>query len=38
MQIVAFDKDDKADNTGKTPITWIVKNRVSGLHTNMNPV
>lgn len=36
MQIVAFDADNKADGSGKAPITWISKELLATLHS-MNP-
>lgn len=36
MQIVAFDTDNLADNTGKAPITWISKELLASTH-RMNP-
>ena len=37
MQIAAFDADDKADGTGKAPITWIGRELLKTSH-RMNPV
>ena len=37
MQIVAFDADDKADGSGKAPISWISKELLKSGH-RMNPV
>lgn len=36
MQIAAFDADDKADGTGKAPITWIGRELPKTFH-RMNP-
>ena len=36
MQIVAFDTDDKADGSGKAPITWIAEHILETSH-RMNP-
>ena len=36
MQLVAFDTDDKADGTGKAPMTWIMKDLLPTQH-RMNP-
>lgn len=36
MQIVAFDADDKADGSGKAPISWISKELLATAHI-MNP-
>ena len=36
MQLVAFDTDDKADGTGKAPMTWIMKDLLPTTH-RMNP-
>ena len=36
MQIVAFDTDDKADGSGKAPITWIAEHVLETSH-RMNP-
>lgn len=36
MQIVAFDTDEKADDTGKAPITWIAKELLA-TQRRMNP-
>lgn len=36
MEIVAFDADDKADGSGKAPITWISKELLATSH-RMNP-
>jgi len=36
MQIVAFDMDDKADGSGKAPITWIAEHILETSH-RMNP-
>ena len=36
MQLVAFDTDDKADGTGKAPMTWIMKDLLLTTH-RMNP-
>lgn len=36
MQIAAFDKDDKADGSGKAPISWISKELLASSH-RMNP-
>lgn len=36
MQLVAFDADDKADGTGKAPMTWVMKDLLPTTH-RMNP-
>lgn len=36
MQIAGFDVDDKADGTGKAPITWIAQNPLYNKH-RINP-
>ena len=36
MQLVAFDTDDKADGSGKAPMTWIMNDLLSTVH-RMNP-
>lgn len=36
MQLVAFDTDDKADGSGKAPMTWIMKDLLKTTH-RMNP-
>lgn len=36
MQLVAFDADDKADGTGKAPMTWVMKDLLPTIH-RMNP-
>ena len=36
MQLVAFDTDDKADGSGKAPMTWIMKDLLPTTH-RMNP-
>ena len=36
MQLVAFDADDKADGSGKAPMTWIMNDLLSTVH-RMNP-
>ena len=36
MQLVAFDTDDKADESGKAPMTWIMKDLLPTTH-RMNP-
>lgn len=36
MELVAFDADDKADGTGKAPMTWIMKDLLNTTH-RMNP-
>lgn len=36
MQLVAFDADDKADGSGKAPMTWVMKDLLKTNH-RMNP-
>ena len=36
MQLVAFDTDDRADGTGKAPMTWVMKDLLPTYH-RMNP-
>ena len=36
MQLVAFDADDKADGSGKAPMTWVMKDLLPTQH-RMNP-